>query len=104
MTKPTRILKVGSQGEIVLPPEAMEALGLEPGGQVELHIDTVRKALRLERKVADPWAEALKDKKSPGFEDLMADQTRRQKEAGKNFEEKLKKPPPAEPDDRDRWR
>jgi antitoxin component of MazEF toxin-antitoxin module len=83
-------LRVGAAGEVKLPPEALEALDLEPGGEMSLEIDTRRKQLRLERFVADAWAEAMKEKPQKGLEDLMEDQKQREEAAKELFEKRLR--------------
>ncbi|MGH7163718.1 MAG: AbrB/MazE/SpoVT family DNA-binding domain-containing protein [Planctomycetota bacterium] len=89
MAKHPRILKVGKNGEIVLPPDVLEALMVEAGGQVEIHLDERRKSLRVERHVDDAWAEAMKEKPKPAFEDLLADQKDRQDSARRLFDKHL---------------
>jgi antitoxin component of MazEF toxin-antitoxin module len=83
-------LKLGGMGELKLPPEALEALELEPGHELTLEIDTRRKQLRLERFVADAWAEAMKEKPQKGLEDLMQDQKQRDEAAKDLFEKRIK--------------
>lgn len=73
-----------------LPPEALEALDVEPGGELSLEIDTRRKQLRLERHVDDAWAEAMKEKPQKGLEDLMDEQKRREEAAKELFEKRVK--------------
>ncbi len=101
-------LKVGGAGEVKLPPEALEALDVEPGGEVSLEIDTRRKQLRLERHVDDAWAEALKEKPQKGLEDLMQDQKQREEAAKELFEKRIKDKSPKDkrrPEDSpDHWR
>lgn len=101
-------LKIGGAGEVKLPPEALEALELEPGGEMSLEIDTRRKQLRLERHVDDAWAEALKEKPQKGLEDLMQDQKQRDEAAKELFEKRLKDRSPKDkrrPEDSpDHWR
>ena len=101
-------LKVGAAGEVKLPPEAMEALEIEPGHEVTLEIDTRRKQLRLERHVADAWTEAMKEKPQKGLEDLMDEQKQREEAAKEHFEKRIKEKSPKDkprPEDRpDYWR
>ncbi len=101
-------LKVGGMGELKLPAEALEALELEPGQEVSLEIDTRRKQLRLERFVADAWAEALKEKPQKGMEDLLDEQKQRDEAAKELFEKRLKEKSPKDkrrPEDSpDHWR
>jgi len=102
-----RTLPLGSGGELKLPPDVLEALGIEAEDkEVEIFLDTRRKQLRVERHVDDPWAEALREKKEREFEDLMADQQQREADAQDLFERKLKEPPPKRrpEDDPDHWR
>lgn len=103
--KPVR-LTVGRDGSVKLPQDAMEALDLAPGEQVELRIDTRRKQIRLERHVDDPWKEALKQKDEKGFEDLMSEQKAREAEAERLFDQRSKEPPPKKKpeDDPGYWR
>jgi antitoxin component of MazEF toxin-antitoxin module len=104
--KKPRLLDVGPEFEVKLPADVVEALGLESGEKVQIYIDARRKAVRLERHVDDPWTEALKDKDTPGFEDLMQDHDARQEDAKKLFEQKLKEKPekPRPEDNPDLWR
>lgn len=105
--KKKRTLPLGPGGEVKLPADALEALGIEPEDkEVEIFVDTRRKQVRLERHVEDPWADALKEKEQKGLEDLMADQTQREQDAQDLFERKLKEPPPKRrpEDDPDYWR
>jgi len=83
-------LKLGGGGELKLPAEALEALELEPGGEVTLEIDTRRKQLRVERHVDDAWAEAMKEKPQKGLEDLMDEQKQREEAAKELFEKRVK--------------
>jgi antitoxin component of MazEF toxin-antitoxin module len=83
-------LKLTGAGEVKLPPEALEALELEPGHELSLEIDTRRKQLRLERFVADAWAEAMKEKPQKGLEDLMDEQKQRDAAAKELFEKRVK--------------
>jgi len=105
--KKKRTLPLGSGGELKLPPDVLEKLGIEPEDkEVEIFLDTRRKQLRVERHVDDPWAEALRQKEEPGFEDLMADQQQREADAEDLFKRKLKEPPPERrpEDDPGHWR
>ena len=101
-------LKVGGAGEVKLPPEALEALDLELPGELTLEIDTRKKQLRLERFVADAWAEAMKEKPQKGLEDLMQDQKDREEAAKDLFEKRIEdksKPEKRRPEDSpDHWR
>jgi len=106
--KKKRLLRVGKEGELRLPADAMETLGLEPGEQVEIFVDTRRKQVRLERYVDDPWAEAMKKKQEAGIDDLLDQQAERDAAAERLFEERLKEPPKADDrkpeDDPGYWR
>ena len=105
--KKHRLLDVGPDGEVKLPPDALEAIALEAGEKVRIVVDTRRKEIRLERHVEDAWAEAMKPKEQKGFDDLMAEQARRDAEAKEIFERKLKDAKPGErrpEDDPDLWR
>ncbi|MFQ5844327.1 MAG: AbrB/MazE/SpoVT family DNA-binding domain-containing protein [Planctomycetota bacterium] len=105
--EPPKIVKVGPDGAVRLPPDALKLLGVEPGEPVKLFLDARRSQLRLERHVEDAWGEAMKPKEQAEFEDLLADQKRRQEEAKKLFDRKIKEPPPKErrPEDNpDYWR
>jgi len=106
MADPAVFLRIGPKGEIVLPENALHALGASAGEQLKLRVDSRHKVLHLERHVDDPWSEALKDKRAPGFEDLLDDQKQRDAEAKRTFEQKLKEKGPApKPEDRpDHWR
>lgn len=101
-------LKLGGGGEVKLPPEALEALDLEPGGEMSLEIDTRRKQLRLERHVDDAWAEAMKEKPQKGMEDILDEQKQREEAAKEIFEKRLKDRSPKDkrrPEDSpDHWR
>jgi len=104
--KPPRLLDVGPDGSVRLPADVLESLEIAPGGKVALNVDTRHKVIRLERHVEDPWAEALRDKNTKGFDDLLSDQEARDREAHRIFEERLKEPPPKRKpeDDPDLWR
>ncbi|MHC4819197.1 MAG: hypothetical protein ACYTF8_14205 [Planctomycetota bacterium] len=105
--KKKRTLPLGSGGELKLPPDVLETLGIEPEDkEVEIFLDTRRKQLRVERHVDDPWAEALRQKEERDFEDLMADQEQREADAEDLFNRKLKEPPPERrpEDDPGHWR
>jgi bifunctional DNA-binding transcriptional regulator/antitoxin component of YhaV-PrlF toxin-antitoxin module len=105
--KKPRTLKVGANGEVKLPPDALEAIEWQPGEEVEIVLDTRHKRIVLERHVEDAWAEALKPKPEKGFEDILGEQAQRDKDAKELFERRLKetKPGKRDPeDDRDRWR
>jgi len=104
-----RIFDLGKDGSLKLPPDMLEALELEPGQKVRVFLDTRRKELRVERHVDDPWAEAMKRKQGPDFDDLFADQSRREAEADRIFDEKMnqakkEKPKRRPEDDPDYWR
>lgn len=101
-----RTLEVGASGEIRLPPDALEMLEIEPGGKVEIFVDTRRKQVRLERHSDDPWADALRQKQQKGFDDLLAEQSQRESDAADLFDQRLKDPPPKRKpeDDPGYWR
>jgi antitoxin component of MazEF toxin-antitoxin module len=104
--KKPRTLDIGKDGSVRLPDDVMRALDLAPGEKVEIYLDTRRKAVRLERHVDDPWAEAMKQKPEKGFDDLMTEQQKREAEAERIWKEKLKEGPGERKpeDDPDRWR
>ncbi|MHC4134006.1 MAG: hypothetical protein ACYTDU_12070 [Planctomycetota bacterium] len=105
--KKKRTLPLGSRGELKLPPDVLEALGIVPEDkEVEIFVDKRRKQIRLERHVDDPWAEAMEKKPEKGFEDLMADQQQREADAEDLFDRKIKEPPPKRrpEDDPGYWR
>ena len=105
--KKPRTLPLTADGALRLPPDVLEALGIEAEDrEVEIFVDTRRKQLRVERHVDDPWAEALKQKEQKGFDDLHAEQAERDAEAKRIFEEKLKDGPGKRRpgDNRDLWR
>ncbi|MDH3590461.1 MAG: hypothetical protein OER88_01185 [Planctomycetota bacterium] len=105
--KKHRLLDVGAGGVVKLPPDALEAIALEDGEKVRIVVDTRRKEIRLERHVEDVWAEALKPKEQKGFSDLIDEQAKRDEDAKKIFERKLKEAKPGErrpEDDPDLWR
>ena len=105
--KKKRTLPLGPGGELKLPPDVLEALGIEPEDKVvEIFLDTRRKQIRLERHVDDPWAEAMRNRPERGIEDLMADQEQREADAEDLFDRKLKEPPPKRrpEDDTNHWR
>ena len=106
--KKPRLLDVGPDGEVRLPPDVMEAIQLKPGEKVEIQVDGRRQFVRIERHVDDPWGEALKDSDAPSFEDLMDDRKSKADDAKKRFEERLKDAPKEikrrPEDDPDHWR
>jgi len=97
-------LKVGPNGEIRFPKEALDALDVDPGGDVKLFIDTRRKILRLERHVEDVWAEALQPKEQKDFDDILQEQQKRDQDAADLFDRrtgdapKEKRKPEEDPD------
>ncbi|MHC4225254.1 MAG: hypothetical protein ACYSX0_12435 [Planctomycetota bacterium] len=101
-----KLVDVSGDGEIRLPPEAIEVMELKPGEQVELFVDRRRKQIRIERHVEDAWSEAMKKKQEKDFEDILSEQTDRENAATEFFEKKLKEPPePRRPEDNpDLWR
>ena len=106
MAAKPRILNLGPNAEVQLPDDVLEALDLEPGGQLKLFVDTRRKQIRLERHVEDAWGEALKKKPEKGFEDLVSEQKARDAAASELFDNRLKEPPEKRKpeDDPDYWR
>ena len=54
----------------------------------------------------DPWADAMRDGPSKGFDDILADQQKRQAEAEDLFNKKMKETDGGKPedDDPDKWR
>jgi len=104
--KKARVLRLGPGGEVRLPQDALESLDIEPGGEVEIFVDTRRKQIRLERHVQDAWAEAFREKPKKGFDDLRDEQSRRDDAAAELFEKKLKEPPSerSPEDNPDLWR
>jgi len=88
--KPARTLTVGSNGEVTLPADVLRLLDVAPGDAVELRLDTRGHAVRLERHVEDAWAEALKPKPQKGLEDVLDEQSRREREADDLFERRLR--------------
>jgi hypothetical protein len=106
--KKPRTLDVAKDGTVKLPPDALEAIAWEPGEQVRIVVDTRKKEIRLERHVDDVWAEALRPKQQKGFDDLMAEQSKRDADAKELFERKLREAKPGDKprpeDDPDRWR
>ena len=48
--------------------------------------------MRIERYSDDPWADAMREKKSKGLEDLLADQQKRQQAADDLFKQRLRDP------------
>ena len=98
-------IPLGKDGSVRLPPEALEALGADPGDTLNLFIDRKRKLVRLERFSEDPWSDAMREGPSKGMEDLLADQQKRQAEAEDLFDRKLKETDGTKPDDdADKWR
>ena len=84
------VYKLGPDGSLKLPPDALDALGAEPGDEVKLFIDSRKKVVRIERHSDDPWADAMREKKSKGLEDLLAEQQKRQQAADDLFNRKLR--------------
>ncbi|MEM8883397.1 MAG: hypothetical protein AAGD14_04980 [Planctomycetota bacterium] len=100
-------LTIGADGSLKLPPEALEALGAEPGDTVKLNLDARQKRVRMERVSDDPWADAMREGPSKGFDDVLSDQQKREAEAKDLFDRKLRdsKTDDEKPDDdHDRWR
>lgn len=101
-----RVVKLGPNGELVLPPEALELLGLKAGGEAALCIDERKGIVSLERHVSDLWEEAMREKEKPALEDLFDEHRKKQDAAKQTFERKLKEPKkPDRPEDKpDHWR
>ena len=85
-----RTYKIEPDGSLKLPREALDALGAAPGDDVKLFVDSRRKFVRVERHSDDPWADALKEKKSKGLEDLFEEQQKRQTDAHDLFNQRLR--------------
>jgi len=85
-----RTYRIEPDGSLKLPREALDAIGAEPGDDVKLFVDSRRKFVRVERHSEDPWADALKEKKSKGLEDLFAEQQKRQTDADDLFNKRLR--------------
>ena len=85
-----RTYRIGADGTLRLPPDALDALGAEAGDEVKLFIDSRKKFVRIERHSDDPWADALREKKSKGLEDLLAEQQKRQAAADDLFNKRLR--------------
>ena len=85
-----RTYKLESDGSLKLPPDALDALGAEPGDEVKLFVDSRKKIVRIERHSVDPWADAMREKQSKGLEDLLADQQKRQEAADDIFNQRLR--------------
>jgi len=84
--------RIAPDGSLKLPPDALDALGAEPGDEVRLFVDSRKKVVRVERYSDDPWADALKEKKSKGLDDLFAEQQKRQAAADDLFSQRLRDP------------
>ncbi len=104
-------LKVGPDGSVVLPKDALDAIDVSAGGDVKLFVDTRRKSLRIERHVDDVWAEALGPRTQKNFDDVLSEQRQREKDAEDIFNRRSKdagKEPgkkDSKPEDHpDRWR
>lgn len=61
------IVKVTSKGQITLPAEVLEALGVEPGGQLELKEEPDGFILRRRRKIDYSSLAPLRDKIPPDY-------------------------------------
>ena len=82
-------IKIEADGSLRLPPEALQTLGAEPGDDVKLFLDNRKKQIRMERTSGDAWADAMRETKSKGLEDIFADQQKREAEADDIFKRKL---------------
>ncbi len=101
--KNVHIQDIAEGGRIRLPKKVMEALGVVPGNQLKIEIrgDLISIA---RHHVKDPFAEAAK-KKTPGLEELMAQQESRKKEAAAEYEKRIQEKHEIRPEDReDFWR
>jgi bifunctional DNA-binding transcriptional regulator/antitoxin component of YhaV-PrlF toxin-antitoxin module len=85
-----RTYKIAPDGSIQLPSDALAALGADPGDEVTLILDSRRKSVRIERYSEDPWADALREKKSKGLDDLFAEQKKREAAAEDLFNQRLR--------------
>ncbi len=97
--KPARTLTIGPQGEITLPEDVLQMLDVAPGEKVEFRIDTRHKSVRIERHVDDAWAEAMQPKEQAGFEDILDEQTKRERDAERLFDKRVEE---ADPEDKKR--
>ena len=61
------IVKVASKGQITLPAEVLEALGVEPGDELELKEGTEGFVLRRRRKIDYSSLAPLRDKIPPDY-------------------------------------
>ena len=101
--KNAHIQEVGAGGRIRLPKEVMDALDVAPGNQIKIEIrgDLISIA---RHQVKDPFA-ALKEKKTPGLKELMAQQENRKKEAAREFDKRMQEKHEIRPEDReDFWK
>ncbi len=101
--KNAHIQEVQAGGRIRLPKEVMEALDVGPGTQIKIEIrgDLISIA---RHQVKDPFA-ALKNKKTPGLQELMSIEETRKKEAARVFEERMQEKHEIRPEDReDFWK
>jgi antitoxin component of MazEF toxin-antitoxin module len=101
--KNAHIQEVGAGGRIRLPKEVMDALDVGPGNQIKIEIqgDIISIA---RHQVKDPFA-ALKNKKTPGLQELMSIEEKRKKEAARVFEERMQEKHEIRPEDReDFWK
>jgi len=99
-------LPISKDGSVRLPAEVLEALAAEPGDTLKIVVDKKRKSVRLERFSDDPWADAMRESSSKGFDDILADQQKRQADAENQFDQKMKETDGTKPDDDDpdKWR
>ena len=101
--KNAHIQEVGMGGRIRLPKEVMDALDVAPGNQIKIEIrgDLISIA---RHQVKDPFAE-LKNKKTPGLQELMSMEETRKKEAARVFEQRMQEKHEIRPEDReDFWK
>ena len=83
-------LPIYKDGSVRLPAEVLEALAAEPGDTLKIFVDKKRKSVRLERFSDDPWADAMRESSSKGFDDILADQQKRQEAADDIFNQRLR--------------
>ena len=101
MVEPPRI-RIAPDGSIRLPAQTVEKLGWKTGSTLEVLVETDRVTLR--RLEVDPFAEALKKPDTDAFEKILDQHKKSQEDAFRSFEEKVKKPPEVQPEDRpDHW-
>ena len=98
-------IKIAPDGTLRLPKEIADRLGWKTGSTLE--VSEEGGVVRLERLEVDPFAEAQKAPEPDAFEKRLAADRKRQEEARRTFEERLKAKdlPELRPEDRpDFWR